>query len=145
VGTIRGGLSVNTVADYAQAQLDVRYPGNVDREALRRKILEIIERHSTPNTRACVTHEGIFYPLEPSPASDELLEKYRKWAPTLDMKVEGENTGGSADSGFTASVGAPTLCATGPIGGDIHTDREWCRLDSIIPGAKALALTVLDL
>jgi glutamate carboxypeptidase len=145
VGTIQGGMTVNTVADRAQAQLDVRYPGSIDREALHAKILEIIARHSTPNTHAHVTHEGVFLPLEPSEASRKLLEKYRACASGLGMKVDGEFTGGSADSGLTASVGAPTLCATGPIGGDVHTEREWLRVSSIVPRAQALALTILEL
>jgi glutamate carboxypeptidase len=145
VGTIRGGMTVNTVADHAQAQLDVRYPGSIDREALRAQILEIIGRHALPNTHGHVTEERIFLPFEPSPAGEALLEKYRACAATLDMKVEGEFTGGSADSGLTASIGAPTLCATGPVGGDVHTEREWLRVDSILPRAQALALTIASL
>lgn len=145
VGTIQGGMSVNTVAEHARAQLDVRYPASVDRRALHAKILEIIERHGVANTHAHVTHEGIFFPFEPSPASQELLARYQAAAATLDMKVEGEFTGGSADSGLTASVGAPTLCATGPVGGDVHTDREWLKVASIVPRAQALALTILGL
>src|SRR5690606_29392025 len=35
VGTVRGGMSVNTVADFAAAQLDVRFPGSADHAALR--------------------------------------------------------------------------------------------------------------
>lgn len=145
VGTIRGGMTVNTVAEHAQAQLDVRYPGAIDHGALHAKILEIIQRHSVRNTRAHITHEGIFLPLEPSEASRALLARYQASAATLDMRVEGEFTGGSADSGLTASVGAPTLCATGPVGGDVHTEREWLRVDTIVPRAQALALTILDL
>jgi glutamate carboxypeptidase len=145
VGTIKGGMTVNTVADYAQAQLDVRYPGNIDREALRERIVEIIARHSTPNTHGHVTEERIFLPLEPSEAGNALLEKYRACAAKLDMQVQGEFTGGSADSGLTAAVGAPTLCATGPVGGDVHTDREWLRVNTILPRAQALALTILSL
>jgi glutamate carboxypeptidase len=145
VGTIQGGMTVNTVADHARAQLDVRYPGSTDRNELHARILEIIMRHGVKNTHAHVTNEGVFFPLAPSPESLDLLARYQKAAATLDMKVEGEFTGGSADSGFTASVGAPTLCATGPIGGDVHTDREWMRVDSIVPKAQALALTILGL
>ncbi|WP_240788673.1 M20 family metallopeptidase [Ramlibacter henchirensis] len=145
VGTVRGGMTVNTVADHAQAQLDVRYPGNVDHQELREKILRIICRESVCNTHAHVTHEGIFLPLVASEAGQRLLAKYQESAKKLDMKVDGEFTGGSADSGLTASVGAPTLCATGPVGGDVHTDREWLRVDSIVPRAQALALTILDL
>lgn len=145
VGTVKGGMTVNTVAEYAQAQLDVRYPGAVDRGALRSRIMQIIERHSTPNTHAHVTDERIFLPLEPSEASNRLLAMYQACAATIDMKVQGEFTGGSADSGLTASVGAPTLCATGPVGGDVHTDREWCRLNTLVPRAQALALTILEI
>ena len=145
VGTIQGGMTVNTVADHARAQLDVRYPGKADREGLHAKILEIIQRHGVGNTHAHITHEGVFFPLEPSPQALELLSRYQASAVTLDMKVEGEFTGGSADSGLTASVGAPTLCATGPVGGDVHTEREWLRVDTIVPRAQALALTILAL
>ncbi len=145
VGTIRGGMTVNTVADHAQAQLDVRYPPGMGHEDLHAKILEIIQRHTVRNTHAHVTHEGIFLPLTASEASLELLARYQAHAKELDMKVEGEFTGGSADSGLTASVGAPTLCATGPVGGDVHTDREWMRVATIVPRAQALALTILDL
>ena len=145
VGTIRGGMTVNTVADHAQAQLDVRFPGNFDHEELHDKILRIICRKSVCNTHAHVTGEGLFLPLLVTEAGQQLLEKYQKNAKKLDMNVEGESTGGSADSGLTSSVGAPTLCATGPIGGDVHTEREWLRVNSILPRAQALALTILDL
>jgi glutamate carboxypeptidase len=145
VGTIRGGMTVNTVADHAQAQLDVRFPGSVDHEALHEKILRIICRESLCNTHAHVTREGVFLPLVASEAGQRLLAKYQESASKLDMKVEGEFTGGCADSGLTASVGAPTLCATGPVGGDVHTDREWLRVDTIVPRAQMLALTILDL
>ena len=50
----------------------------------------------------------------------------------------------SADSGFTAALGTPTLCGTGPVGGNAHTDEEWCRIDTIVPRAQALALTTLE-
>lgn len=145
VGTIQGGMTVNTVADHARAQLDVRYPGSIDRDELHARILEIINRHTLKNTHAHVTHEGVFFPLAPSPESLDLLARYQSSAARFDMKVDGEFTGGSADSGFTASVGAPTLCATGPVGGDVHTDREWLRMDSIVPRAQTLALTILGL
>ena len=61
-------------------------------------------------------------------------------AAALGMTVTGEYAGGSADSGFTAQVGAPTVCAVGPVGGKAHSPEEFCRLDSLVPRAKALAL-----
>ena len=52
--------------------------------------------------------------------------------------------GGSADSGFTAAVGAPTVCGTCPIGEKAHSPDEVCHVDTLIPRAKALALVTSD-
>ena len=61
------------------------------------------------------------------------------------MTIGGEYTGGSANSGFTAAVGAPTVCGTGPIGEKAHSPDEVCHVDTLIPRAKALALAILRL
>jgi glutamate carboxypeptidase len=145
VGTVRGGMSINTVADFAAGQVDVRFPGEVDEEALRARIAEIIEREALPCTCGRIIHEGMFLPLTPSAAGARLLSEYQASAARLSFFVEGEFTGGSADSGLTASVGVPTLCAVGPVGGNVHTEKEYCRVDSLLPRAQALALTLLNL
>lgn len=143
VGTVRGGVSVNTVAPFAAGQLDVRFTGEVDREALHARIREIIEGESLPCTCGRITHEGSFLPLFETDASRELLADYRMASEELGLPVRGEFTGGSADSGLTASVGAPTLCATGPVGAHPHSPDEFCRIDTIVPRAQAAALTIL--
>jgi glutamate carboxypeptidase len=144
VGTIRGGMSVNTVAPHAAAQLDVRFPPEVDRDELRARIVDIIEGQALACTCGRITHEGSFLPFAPNESSRQLLRAYQDQATVLGFSVEGEYTGGSADSGLTASVGAPTLCATGPVGGEVHTEREYCRIDTLVPRAQAIALTLLE-
>ena len=57
----------------------------------------------------------------------------------------GEFTGGCADSGFTAGVGAPTICAVGPVGGMAHSPDEFLRIDSLVPRAQACARAILRL
>ncbi|GAD24057.1 hypothetical protein [Acidovorax sp. MR-S7] len=59
--------------------------------------------------------------------------------------MEGEFTGGAADSGITSSMGIPSLCALGPMGGYAHSEREFCDLSTFVPRAQALALTQLAL
>jgi len=144
VGTIRGGVSVNTVAPHATAQLDVRFPIEVDQEQLYRRIQKIIEEQVPARTCGRITNEGRFLPLSQTDASRKLLADYKQAAAAVGFAVEGEFTGGCADSGFTASVGAPTLCATGPVGGDVHTSKEYCRIDTLLPRAQAAALTILS-
>ena len=48
-----------------------------------------------------------------------------------------------SDSGFTAAVGAPTLCAVGPIGGKAHSPDEYLEVGSLVPRAQALARAIL--
>jgi glutamate carboxypeptidase len=61
------------------------------------------------------------------------------------FRAKGEFTGGCADTGFTAAVGAPTICAVGPVGGNAHSPDEFLRIDSLIPRAQACARAILRL
>jgi glutamate carboxypeptidase len=145
VGLIQGGQSVNTVAPRATAAIDVRFPTLNIMEKILGEVREILNYSELPGSESRILHEGNFLPLEQDQASRELLDLYARAAAGLGMQgVEGEATGGSADSGFTAALGTPTLCGTGPVGGNAHTDEEWCRIDTLVPRAQALALTILE-
>jgi glutamate carboxypeptidase len=143
VGLMQGGQSVNTVAPRATAAIDVRFPTLNIMEKILGEVREICNCCELPGSESRILREGNFLPLEQDQASRELLDLYAHSAAGLGLQVAGEATGGSADSGFTAALGTPTLCATGPVGGNAHTDEEWCRIDTIVPRAQALALTIL--
>ncbi|MGH7045960.1 MAG: M20 family metallopeptidase [Stellaceae bacterium] len=145
VGLVNGGQSVNTVAARATAAIDVRFPTLNIMEKILGDVREICNCCELPGSDSRILREGNFLPLEQDEASRELLESYARAAAALGIPgVAGEATGGSADSGFTAALGTPTLCATGPVGGNAHTDDEWCRIDTLVPRAQALAMTILD-
>jgi len=145
VGLIEGGVSINTVAPWAKARVDVRFTTLQAMAAAEAAVAAIALTTHLPGTTTRITERAAFLPLEATPASRDLFELYVGAAGDLGMTVEGEFTGGSADSGFTSAVGAPTLCGTGPIGGKGHTPDEYCELDSMIPRAKAVALAILRL
>jgi len=145
VGLIQGGQSVNTVAPRATAGIDVRFPTLNIMEKILGEVREICNCCELPGSESRILREGNFLPLEQDEASRALLDAYARSAAGLGMPgVGGEATGGSADSGFTAALGTPTLCGTGPVGGNAHTDNEWCRIDTLVPRAQALALTILE-
>ncbi|MBO0739324.1 MAG: M20 family metallopeptidase [Alphaproteobacteria bacterium] len=144
VGLIHGGTAVNTVAARAAAAVDVRFPTLNIMEKILGDVRDICRCCEMPGSEARILHEGNFLPLEQDESSRELLAAYSRSAAGLGLRVSGEATGGSADSGFTAALGTPTLCGTGPVGGNAHRDDEWCRIDTIVPRAQALALTILE-
>ncbi len=145
VGLVSGGQSVNTVAPYAQGQIDLRYVEPADRDEIMGKIHEIIARSFVPGTKAKLTIRGEFLPLTQSPASAKLFDAYREAASESGMEIRGEFSGGCADSGFTAAVGAPTICAVGPVGGKAHSPEEYLEVATMVPRAQAMARAILRL
>jgi len=145
VGLIQGGQSINTVAPHARARIDVRFKTIAAMEDAEAAIREIVGRTYVEGTTTSLTEKAMFLPLEETPAGDALFEHYRACARDLGTEPGREYTGGSADSGFTAAAGAPTLCGTGPIGEKAHSPDEVCHLDTMVPKAQALALAILRL
>jgi glutamate carboxypeptidase len=145
VGLVSGGQSVNTVAPWAQGQIDLRYVEPADRDEVMAKIHAIVEKAHVPGTKSKLSIRGEFLPLTQTPAAARVFELYQGAARDAGLKVGGEFTGGCADSGFTAAVGAPTLCGVGPVGGKAHSPEEYLEVASMVPRAQALARAILRL
>ncbi|MDA8521791.1 M20 family metallopeptidase [Acidovorax sp. NCPPB 4044] len=143
VGFIQGGMASNVVAPLAKAHVDLRYTAQNDLQALLDRIHAIVAEESVPRTSGRVTAQTGTLPMAPTPP--DLLAAYQHSAAQVGFAVEGEFTGGAADSGITSSMGIPTLCALGPVGGYAHSEREFCDLSTFVPRAQALALTLVAL
>ena len=142
VGVVAGGQSVNTTAPRAEALVDLRFGSSAARDAAFAQI-EVIQAHGrVPGASATLEITGEFLPLVPAPTTIALLNLYKSAADELGFSVEGEATGGCADSGAAATAGAATLCGTGPVGGGAHTAEEYIELPSLLTRAQALALTI---
>jgi glutamate carboxypeptidase len=142
VGLVAGGQSVNTIAPEARMEVDFRYVDRAQRDEVLAAIEAIVARSFVPGTRASLVVRGEFLPLNETPESARLFALYQGVA---GFETSGEFSGGCADSGFTAAMGAPTLCAVGPVGGKAHTPEEFLLVESIVPRAQAAARTILRL
>jgi glutamate carboxypeptidase len=145
VGLISGGQSVNTVAPWAEGQIDLRYVSSADRDDVMTRVSAVIERSFVPGTRTELTIKGEFLPVTQTPTAKRLFELYVQAAADTGFNTDGEFTGGCADSGFTAAIGAATICAVGPVGGKAHSPEEFMRIDSIVPRAQACARAIMRL
>jgi glutamate carboxypeptidase len=96
-----------------------------------------------PGTTARLEIRGEFLPLTQTPDAEALFGAYQASAKDAGLTIAGEFSGGCADSGFTAAMGCPTLCSVGPVGANAHTEDEYLEIDSIVPRAQAMALTIL--
>ena len=96
-------------------------------------------------TSATLQVAGEFLPLVETPQAKSLFDHYAGCAQELGAPIRGEFTGGCADSGFAAEVGATTLCAVGPVGGNAHSPEEYLDVETIVPRAQTLALAIMRL
>ncbi|MDE2335037.1 MAG: M20 family metallopeptidase [Rhodospirillales bacterium] len=145
VGLVSGGQSVNTVAAHATGEIDLRYVRLADRQAALDAIGAIMNAEDEPGTSARFEIAGEFLPLEQTPESQRLMRLYLDGAAELGMAIDGEFTGGCADSGFAAAQGTPTLCGLGGVGGKAHTPDEYLDIETLVPRAQALAQLITRL
>lgn len=145
VGLVRGGQSVNTVAPWAEGEIDLRYVEPAQRDEVMGRIERIIATASLPGTSATLRIKGEFVPLVQSPAAKRLFDAYAAAAAESGFTVAGEYSGGCADSGFAAAMGAPTLDGVGPMGGKAHSPDEFLEVATMVPRAQACARTILRL
>jgi glutamate carboxypeptidase len=143
VGVIAGGQTVNTVAPSARGEVDLRFVTHEQRAATMAKIEQIIATSNVPGTSATLEITGEFLPLVETQAGRNLFQHYAGCAREVGFDPPAEFTGGCADSGFAASTGTPALCGVGPVGGRAHSPDEYLEIDTLVPRAQALALTIL--
>jgi glutamate carboxypeptidase len=140
VGVVRGGQSVNTVAPWAEGDIDFRYVEPAQRDEILERIAQIVRTAHVPGTKGTWRINGEFLPVTQGSGSEALFALYRDASGKADLK--GEFSGGCADSGFTAAMGAPTICGVGPVGGRAHTPEEYLEVASIVPRAQAVARAI---
>jgi glutamate carboxypeptidase len=141
VGVIKGGMTHNTVAPSAEAELDIRFVELAHLPKILADVTAILEHEDVPGTRARWVQGATFLPLEAHMSAD-LFERYHAAAEAEGFAVAGEFTGGCSDAGFTAALGVPSLCGLGPVGGKAHTDEEFLDLTTLVPRARAMARTI---
>lgn len=142
VGLVSGGQSVNTTAAHASAGFEVRFVTNEQRDVAMMAIEAIMATSKIPGTAIKLVRKSNFPALVPTAESEKLAASYLQSARNFGIIVEGEFTGGCADSGFTASAGAPTLCGVGPVGGKAHTADEYIELHTLHQRAQIVAETI---
>jgi glutamate carboxypeptidase len=142
VGLVSGGQSVNTTAPHASAEFEVRFVTNEQRDAVSAAIEAVTAQATVPGTASTLIGKSSFLALVPTDESEKLASQYLGAAEDYGLSIRGEFTGGCADSGFTASVGAPTICGVGPVGGKAHTTDEYIELPTLLQRAQILASTI---
>lgn len=143
VGVVQGGLTLNTVAPSAHAEFELRYIDQRHRDEYMARIEKIVATEHVPGSSARLTITGEFLPLVQTEASKAIYGIYDSAAASLGVHFGEEFSGGCSDAGIPCSLGVPTICGTGPVGGGSHTVEEYIEIDTLLTRAQTLAIAVL--
>lgn len=145
VGNIRGGgPATNVVPDFAEAEIDVRITRMADRELLLARLHELA---AVINARDGFKLElkGGFNrpPKECVPLEERVFAAWQRAATDVGVTpFTWVHTGGASDGNLFSAVGLPNLDGLGPIGDQLHSNREFITTSTIAPRAQVAALVL---
>lgn len=146
VGLIEGGISTNTVAGEAKAQVDVRVKNMKQAEKITSKINEIANEEHVSGTETELRGKIDRPPLEKIDGTDALLDVIKSVGKELGMSIREVSTGGGSDASYTSTEGVPTVDGMGPLGEFSHSEtNEYVHLGSLPKRIALLAMTIEQL
>ena len=143
VGNIRGGTAAtNVVPHFAESEIDIRITKIADSEPLLARFQALADRINIRDGIK-LTLKGGFNrpPKECLPAEEAVFPEWQRAARDVGVpEFTWVHGGGGSDGNFLTAGGLPNLDGIGPIGDNLHSDREFCRVETIAPRAQIVAL-----
>ena len=143
VGTIQGGTSVNTIAQYAEILYEFRSDCRESLAAMERQFEAIIAGFRARGFDIRVNVAGV------RPCSGNVDESRHQAMKNRAAEVIRRHYGldvllnsGSTDCNIPLSMGIPAICVGCVVGGGAHTREEYVEIDSLRPGL-AVALDLI--
>ncbi|HEY0947704.1 MAG TPA: hydrolase [Opitutaceae bacterium] len=142
IGSVRGGGAVNIVPDLASAELNARITRADDADTFLARLHALTAPlNAREGYRVEITGQFNRPPMESGPVSTALFAAWQDCARELGLApFSWVHVGGGSDGNLLAAAGLPCLDGLGPVGGELHSEREWVHLPSIAGRAQLAAL-----
>ena len=141
VTTFSGGENRIVIPDHAEMYVDIRFYTIAEWEKVEQAIRSILAK---VNEGISVEYELILNrpPLSLVPGSDELIDTVKAASAELGIPYSDVQPGGVSDGNFVSALGVPTIDGMGPSGGMMCSPEEYLEIDTMVPCAARLALTL---
>ena len=146
IGRIQGGTSINSIAEHAWLELDLRSESPTALESVVAHTLSIVRRfqsHHWRERQVHVTAEPIGDRPTGSISADHPLVWLAERAVTAAVvEVENGEHMSSTDANIPLSRGIPAVCVGITTGGNAHRMDEWISTPELKPGMQHLLTLV---
>ena len=136
IGTIRGGTSVNAIAEEAFALIDMRSVSQTELDRLNAQALRIFEETAAEFDCRLELEKVGDRPAGSMPADHPLAATAA--AVLRDMGREPKFSSSSTDANIPLSLDIPAICIGSSLGRGVHTLGESMEIASVVPGLQQL-------
>ena len=145
VGRIDGGGPDNVVPDRAAVHFNVRLPPHDSAERavsdLRRTVEAAVARRDGITAELAGAFTSPPRPMDV--ATTRLYQQVADAGRDVGLTLSWHASGGVSDANKLAAAGLPTVDTLGPCGGNLHSDGEFIRIDSLVPRAQLAAMLLM--
>jgi len=146
VGYAHGGGPVNVVPDRAVCRFNVRTPSMGRTDEIDGRIERIVEKLNGREGIRVELRRGSSAPPKPLDAGTmRLLDHARACGNRLGLQVARRESGGVSDGNRLAAAGLAVIDSMGVRGGEIHSEREFLEIDSLVERTGLAAMLMMGL
>ncbi|WP_419418774.1 hydrolase [Legionella sp. D16C41] len=145
VGKVAGGTALNIVPDNAVVKLDVRIDNPADEAWVISELNQIMQNLKRADY-SLELHGKFGRPVKRiSQGTNQLYQRVKLIGQTLGLNIDWRDSGGCCDGNNLAAQGLPVLDTLGVRGGNIHSQDEFIKIDSLVERASLSTLILMDL
>ena len=145
IGTIKGGVKTNVVADSCEVTIDRRFLPQENPDSVTKEFTDIIKEleGTDPNFKAEFQVPLIGAPINTSP-DEKIVNIAQQVCSSLNLRSELIGYKQASDGRFYSEKGIPTIIL-GPSDPKVgHTPNEHVKLDAVITATKIYALLAIN-
>ena len=133
IAKIDGGGAVNIVPELAIGRFNVRLQETCDVEWIEAQLGRLIASLNAKDGIHAHLHGGFTRPPKPmSPANAEVFDWVKQAGALLGQDILWKPSGGVCEGNNLWASGCPNVDTLGVRGGDIHSDREYMKISSLV-------------
>ena len=145
-GYWEGGGPVNVVTENALTQFNIRFSQISDYKNFIKEVTKITKQISQKREVKVILSGQVTAEAKPLiPETLKLLKMVKECGKELGFNVSWKETAGVCDGNRLQSLGLPTIDSLGVQGNNLHSSREFVRLDSLVQRTKLTTLLLLKL
>ena len=146
IAKIDGGGAVNIVPELAIGRFNVRLQETCDVEWIEAQLGRLIASLNAKDGIHAHLHGGFARPPKPmSPANAEVFDWVKQAGALLGQDIRWKPSGGVCEGNNLWASGCPNVDTLGVRGGDIHSDREYMKISSLVERTRLSTVILMKL